>query len=213
MDKIKEHLEEKEHVIWDWNGTLLDDIDIAVEVIGTLLVEHGLKPITREEYRGKFCFPIVEYYRRIGFSYEKESFEILAEKFISRYGKAVYACNIHPGVTDFLKELRQAGIKQSVLSAAQQSHLEEMLSHHQLIDYFDHIYGLDDHYAHSKVERGLQLIREAGIDPKKSVLIGDTDHDLEVGQKLGVDVILLADGHQTYERLNPIHTKVIEKRK
>ena len=39
-----------ESIIWDWNGTLLDDVDIAVAIINQLLCQRGLKPIAYEHY-------------------------------------------------------------------------------------------------------------------------------------------------------------------
>jgi len=69
--------------------------------------------------------------------------------------------------------------------------------------------GLGDIYAVSKIERGQQLIKEFNIDKSNALIIGDTIHDFEVSQKLGVKCILVADGHQSVERLNSTKAVVV----
>jgi phosphoglycolate phosphatase len=212
MQSLSLLLSHKEHIIWDWNGTLLDDVDLVVEVISDILVRQNLSRIDREEYRRKFCFPIRTYYERLGFDFDKVPYELLAMEFIDEFHRRVIECPLHLGARELLVSLKENGKSHSVLSAAHEVSLREQLSHHRIEHLFDHIYGLSDHHAVSKVERGKELIRDSGLSPDKLVLVGDTDHDLEVGSALGVDVVLLADGHQSYERLSPLHSHVIADR-
>ncbi len=46
------------------------------------------------------------------------------------------------------------------------------------------------------------------IDPGQLILVGDTDHDLEVGDALGIDVLLVTGGHQSHARLSKRHSRV-----
>lgn len=213
MLKIKEHLANKKHLIWDWNGTLLDDVDAVVEVMGGILEGQGMARIDRARYLEVFGFPIAEYYRRLGFDFEKVPFETLSDAFVAGYRARVQSIPLHAGAKELLAALKEEGIQQSVLSAAKEDDLRMHLTLHGILDYFDHVYGLNDHHAVSKVQRGLELIADTGIDPKRTLLVGDTDHDLEVGQALGVDVLLLNDGHQSFERLSQIHHRVLPLRR
>ncbi len=213
MHQILAHLEGKKHVIWDWNGTLLDDVDLAVEAIGEVLEAHGLPRIEIEAYRETFCFPISEYYRKLGFAKGTAAFETATLQFVESYRKRVGTSRLHAGTELVLKTIQDSGVKQSILSAAHQDDLESLLKHFGIRAYFDHIFGLNDHYAAGKIDRGHKLIKACGIPAKDSLLIGDTDHDWEVGQALGLDVLLLGDGHQTHERLKPLKAKLILARK
>ena len=76
--------------------------------------------------------------------------------------------------------------------------------------YFDFVYGIEDKLAASKLHRGHDLIRASGVAPGKTILIGDTDHDLEVAQALGISVVLVTHGHQSTERLRRIHQNVVD---
>jgi phosphoglycolate phosphatase len=204
MQEILGHLEGKRHVIWDWNGTLLDDVDLAVDAIGDVLESNGLERIAREKYLEQFCFPISEYYRRLGFDLEPSAFDRVTRQFVEAYRKRVAHSRLHRGCEDVLKAVKAIPAKQSILSAAHQNDLHELLTHFKIAPYFDHVFGLSDHYAASKVERGRELLLACGVVAAESVLIGDTDHDREVGRELGVDVILLSGGHQPETRLREI---------
>jgi len=64
-----------ETIIWDWNGTLLNDVDICVESINILLSERGHKPLSKSLYREIFTFPVKAYYELAGFDFTNESFD------------------------------------------------------------------------------------------------------------------------------------------
>jgi phosphoglycolate phosphatase len=66
-----------EHIIWDWNGTILDDFQLCVEIINGMLIKRNMPTITKDEYSDIFDFPVKKYYKRIGFEFHKDSFESL----------------------------------------------------------------------------------------------------------------------------------------
>lgn len=200
-DQFLEKLKTKKHIIWDWNGTILNDIQYAVKTISGLLQEHQLSPISIEKYRELFCFPIKSYYDKLGFTYEKVSFEQLCHQFVERFMTNISSCSPFAEVLTVIKHLHQHGHTQSVLSATDQENLNIMISHYELGQYFNNVYGLSDKLAASKIERGKELMKVSNIDPKQTIMIGDTLHDLEVGQGLGIDVALITHGHQSTDRL------------
>ena len=188
-------------IIWDWNGTLLNDLDVCISCINILLEKRNLPTLNNEVYKEVFSFPVKDYYEKIGFNFDKEDFSIPAQEFINLYETNVKGCSLHPSVTNVLKYFQEKGIRQFVLSAMHQDMLIETLDHNKILNYFEGVAGLNDHYAVSKIERGQQLIKEFNIEKSNSRIIGDTIHDFEVAQELGVKCILVADGHQSEERL------------
>ncbi len=212
MDRLREHLHDYKHVIWDWNGTLLDDVHLSVEVICSLLETHGLAPITVEAYRAKFRFPVVQYYEDLGFDFVAKPFARMADLFIESYNAKVKRCQLFPGAPELIGELNSRGTRQSILSAARESDLTELVRHYGLDIHLDHVCGLSDHYAAGKVERGRLMLQESGINPQDCVLVGDTEHDAEVAYALGIAAVVLADGHQDAERLSTLKTKVLPSR-
>lgn len=201
-----------ETYIWDWNGTLLDDIDIVIDCITAQLTRYGLPVPTPEKYKEVFGFPVSKYYERLGFGSDPKVFQEISDEFALEFNQRIPQAQLFPGVIEILTELKQSGAKNYVLSAAAQEHLDRVVPYFKIDHLFEALYGLPHTKADSKVQRGLQLIEEQRIDRSKTLLIGDTDHDLEVGQKLGVEVLLIADGHQNYSRLRHLHANVLETR-
>lgn len=208
MITLRPHFEGKTHVIWDWNGTLLDDVELCVDIIQGMLRKHDLAPIDKGEYLRVFRFPVVEYYKDVGFDLKKVPFEVVATDFMNAYNSRVLEASLFGGAVDLIGALRENGVCCSILSAAQETDLQSLIRHHGIEELFDHIYGLGDHYARSKIERGRQLIDAMGVGKDQIMLVGDTDHDLEVGEALGIDVLLVAGGHQSHERLSERHSRV-----
>ena len=188
-------------VIWDWNGTLLNDIDLCISSINALLADRKIPQINKETYKEVFSFPVKEYYKNIGFDFEKEDFSIPAHQFIDLYTRNFDSCPLQNSAVEVLSFLREKGVRQFVLSAMEHEMLEKTLEMKGITRFFEGVAGLQDHYAVSKIEQGKQLISNFKIDIEKTWLIGDTIHDFEVATELGIKCILIADGHQSVERL------------
>lgn len=189
------------HVIWDWNGTLLDDVEYALETLNHLLGSHGLPSIDRARYHEVFDFPIRRFYDVLGFDYALESFESLCERYVARFNSGVPQLPLVRGMQAVLYALAERGVTQSVLSASRQRDLQRMVAGFGLQRVFTRVFGLADNMAASKLERGRELLRESGIAAAHTVLVGDTLHDLEVADALGTHLCLVPHGHHSPARL------------
>jgi phosphoglycolate phosphatase len=198
------------HIIWDWNGTLLDDARLCVEILNRMLVRRGMKTTSIFEYQKYFDFPVINYYIKLGFNFEKESFDDVAKEYIRAYESQCRKCHLRQGVIDVVKQFRNRGYLQSVLSASQQSSLLEILEFFGLKEFFENVAGLDDYYAHSKVDVGRKLLKNLAISGREILLIGDTTHDYQTACELGADCLLLPAGHQSRERLVACGAKVCD---
>jgi len=197
-------------IIWDWNGTLLNDTQLCVQTMNEMLGKRSLPLLSVNDYKDVFSFPVKDYYQKIGFDFQVEPFEIPALEFIERYNDQMNNCSLHQDSLDVLDYIHSIGIRQFVLSAMKQDALENCLNHHQISHFFEHISGLDNHYAASKTENGHRLISELNLDASQLILIGDTVHDFEVANELGCGCILIANGHQSREILQNTGVLVID---
>ena len=189
------------HIIWDWNGTLLDDNWLSLKAINILLEKYDLSAIEKEKYLQIFTFPVIDYYRKLGFDFDKIPFSVIGTEFIKEYNDRMYDAKMQDGALDILNYFHEAGISQSLLSAAKQKMLDDMMMFHNLEKYFLKVLGLTDHYANSKVAAGKSWINELEYDTKEILLIGDTIHDVEVADEMGTECVLIAQGHTAYDRL------------
>lgn len=188
-------------IIWDWNGTLLNDVDICIDCINKVLAKRRKKLLDKELYLEIFTFPVKDYYEAAGFDFSKEEFDVPAMEFINEYYQAIDNANLHDEVIDVLNHFKTNGFKQYVLSAMEHENLLKSMKEKGIYDYFIHINGIDNHYAHSKVEMGESLIKQINLKPDEILMIGDTLHDMEVAEALGINCLLIANGHQSKQRL------------
>lgn len=191
----------KKVIIWDWNGTLLNDLSLCVDCMNQVLDKRHLPALNVETYRNIFTFPVREYYQRAGFDFQEEDFHIPAMEFIDLYYKNIYQASLFPKVHHLLQQSLDRGLYQVVLSAMEHAALETSLTDKGIRHYFDEVVGIDDHYGRSKLDNGKQLLQRLKHPKEEVLLIGDTLHDLEVARALGVDCALVSSGHQSRERL------------
>jgi phosphoglycolate phosphatase len=196
-------------IIWDWNGTLLDDAEICRTAINRMLKTRSLPEINMDKYRDVFTFPVIEYYKEIGFDFDTEQWEPVAMEFINQYINALPECGLTPFAAETLESFKQKGYRQAIISAMQHDALLKSVSELGIHHYFEFIGGIGDHYASSKIGNAQTYFAQAGLNPAQITIIGDTIHDSEVAAELQCRCILVATGHQSYSRLQKTGLPVI----
>jgi len=202
-------MKNKATIIWDWNGTLLNDVRMCVDAINILLKCRHIPLLDLERYRDIFTFPVIDYYRAAGFDFEKEPFEKPAMEFIKLYHEKLPEVALFTEVEPILNKFSSMGFNQVVLSAMEHDSLMKSLKTHQILHYFQHVSGLSDHYANGKKDLGEQMIAQLSQPLDELILIGDTIHDKEVADHLGIDVVLVSNGHQSTSRLETSGARVV----
>ena len=192
-------------IIWDWNGTILDDAGVCRRIADIMLSERGIPTLPdMDAYRAVFGFPIKSYYEKIGYRFgpEDEPYEHVADEFIVWYDKLYRTAVLRPGIVPFLDGLKARGYRQVLLSATRYDQLlEQVAAFGDIGDRFERKLGLTDHYAFSKAALAKDFIESEGIPRERALFIGDTDHDYEVSAAIGCPCVLLEGGHQSRERL------------
>jgi len=197
-------------VIWDWNGTLFDDLEVCINVMNKILKNRNLPLLNTKRYKEIFGFPVKRYYEQLGFDFIKEAFEKISVEFVMEYRKMSMSAKLKENCISVLEHIKHEGISQVILSASQLEHLEEQVRQFGIIDYFDRLLGLDHCHATSKIDIGKRWLAESGFDKKEVLLVGDTLHDYETASEMGCDCVLLSTGHQSRERVSCLGVPVIE---
>ncbi len=197
----------KKYIFFDFNGTLINDVDLCLNLLNELLSSQNKENIALEKYKNIFTFPIIKYYEAAGIDFSIESFDSLAIKFIQKYQPQSLLCGLYEGVIETLEYLKKKNVKLYVLSASEKNNLIEQCKHYDIVKYFDEILGIDDIHAKGKVDIALKFMENSKIDPKDALFIGDTLHDYEVAKAMNVDCRLVSCGHQSKEKL--LQAKVI----
>jgi phosphoglycolate phosphatase len=190
------HAARVQHVVFDWNGTLIDDCALAIASVNALRDDLGMPRITRDEYRRAFRFPIREFYRSIGFDVDGEAFPALMQRYLALFDARVDDCPLHAGARDALDRLRTAGVRLHILSASHHATLATNLRVKGLAELFDEIAGLGHTHATTKHELGRDLAARLAAPPDCVIYVGDTDHDYEVARAQGWRFLFVDHGHQ-----------------
>lgn len=189
------------NIVWDWNGTLLNDLEAGVKTLNDMLGRRNLPTLTEKEYKDRFGFPVFDFYQKIGFNMKHESFHELSLDFVKTYELYAGEVKLNDRVPEVLSGIQQSGVKQYILSALREDLLQQMIKDFAIDSHFDQACGSDDIYAGSKVERGQRMLAAYDICPQDTLMIGDTIHDAEVAHALGFDCVLFAGGHNSEWRL------------
>ncbi len=189
------------NIVWDWNGTLLDDKNTGVNTLNRMLEKRKLKTLSLENYRDVFGFPVEDFYRRVGFDLQKETLHDISVDFVDTYDIFAEGIGLNPGVRETLDALQKAGIRQYILSALREDLLSQMVKDFNIGRYFFQVCGSDNIYAAGKIERGKRMVEKYGICPEETLMIGDTTHDAEVAEALGFGKLLYTGGHNSEWRL------------
>ncbi len=195
------------YIIWDWNGTLLDDVNASMYAVNDILDLYGKPRLDIETYYSYVDTPIYKFYEKI-FDLSvvtMETIKLLYGKFYDKYEESV---TLADGARELVEEYKRLGIKQYILSAA---HVDDLTKHAKRLgvyDVFERIDAAADFEAGSKIERAKKLMFEEGMDREKCVLVGDTLHDLDTANALGVKCILYSKGHTDYRKLSETGEKV-----
>lgn len=205
-----DYLSKYSHIIWDWNGTLLNDLWLCVKICNILLAKHQLPLVDEEIFRKHYTHPMTELYRSLGFDLENNPFEQLAEEFHTEYEANFHNIRLHHNTLDVLSRIKNSGKTQSILSAHPNYLLNESTKIRGINTLFTEIIGLPDKLAGSKIDIGKKWLDKSHINPGTTVLIGDTAHDLETANALSVDCILIAGGFQSIDFIKSLGCLVLE---
>ena len=189
------------HLIWDWNGTLINDTWLCVEVLNSMLDRRQMPIVSVDTYRTQFEFPVIEYYKQLGFDLDTCPFEAISAEFNNEYDQRREECSLHDDAWEILESYKRARRSQSILSASLHSSLKEIIDYYKLTPFFHELMGLKNIYAEGKIDLGRQCVNSLEYDRREILLIGDTVHDFEVATACGIDCVLVSHGHQSQERL------------
>ena len=192
------------YILWDWNGTLLDDTAASIGALNALLRRRGLPTVRRAWYRAHFAFPVRNFYAACGVDLAREDWNALAREYHEAYAALPKRLNVEARAA--LTCVRSSGGGQSIISALRQDLLDAAVDACGLGGFFDFVYGVNSLDGESKLARARALLRRlpARATAGGVVLIGDALHDQEVAAALGIGCVLCAQGGHSAARLRAV---------
>ncbi len=197
-------------IVWDWNGTLLHDVDLCLDIINQLLHKYSKSTIDLQTYQQHFTFPVETYYQNIGFDFGETPFQQVGSEWMEAYSQRWRECNLQSDAQQVLTAIRQGNINQAIISAMDINLLRTSAQFYNVLNFFLALRGLDHHYADGKMEIAEKFVRSFELDASKILFVGDTTHDYEVAQAVGAECVLFYSGHHSKKKLKACKAPVVE---
>ena len=188
------------HIIWDWNGTIVDDAWLFVELMNRVLKKRNLATINVAKYQKTFCFPLEKYYERLGFNFQDEPYNIPSTEFIDLYNQEKYRPKLYSGIINMLIKLKENNITNYLLSAQNHESLLDLVHFYQLEEFFEVVQGTDNIHARGKALLARNIMMTKKITPNEVLFVGDTNMDIEIAQNNKSQILAITFGHQSIDR-------------
>ena len=185
------------HVIWDWNGTLLDDVGAVLEATTVAFRQAGIDVVVSgDTYRRSFTRPIRLFYERLlGRPIGHDEWERLDHAFHLEYARLDDRCTLAAGAREVLDEIRELGWSQSVCSMLPEEYLLPAVERQGIAGLFVRIDGLRGaERGGAKLENLFAHLEHLGVAPSRTVMVGDTVDDAVAARGAGIACILLDSG-------------------
>ncbi len=189
-----------QHILWDWNGTLLNDTPLTHQILVETVRQVTKAEVPNfEQWRNTIYSPMRSYYRGLLGDVSEEVVSSVMREWALRYETRMESCELQPGAKKLLSLLSSRGIHQSILSAHTAPELARAVASHNLHPHFVEICGLaPGQGGGSKVKLGAALLRRLEVSHNLSssahLIIGDSNNDADVARELGIACILVANG-------------------
>ncbi|MDX1691544.1 MAG: HAD hydrolase-like protein [Acidimicrobiia bacterium] len=202
------------HVVWDWNGTLLDDLDVVVESVNAALRSLGADPIDHAVYRRHYTRPVGRFYEALlGRQVDPTEMQSIDDVFHEAYLDGVGGADLAAGAREAIDAVQAAGGTQSIAS---------MLRHDRLVTAVREA-GVDDLMLAVDGHRGVggetkeehlrhhlaQLRRLYDLDGVGVVLVGDITDDADAAAASGIECVLVDAGSQERATLEAAGVPVV----
>ena len=197
------------HIIWDWNGTLLNDISASLSSVNDMLKMRKKAPIDIDFYKECIGVPIIKFYERV-FELEKEDYSIIIKQYNEGYLRHLESCGLTDGAVEAVEFFKNRGARQAIVSSSNNEQLCKNIKKYKLDGCFEAVLGSADYYAGSKIDRARDYLEKTNAQKGNVLVIGDLEHDAEMAAELGADCVLLRSGHEHISRLKKAQVPLID---
>ncbi|WP_159768136.1 HAD family hydrolase [Streptomyces sp. HM190] len=194
------------HIVWDWNGTLFHDNEAIIGATNAAFAELGIEPLTLERYRELYCVPVPKFYERlIGRLPTDEEWDAMDAVFHRYYAEHRVACGLTDGVPTLLADWRSEGHSQSILSMYVHDELVPLVRGFGIEPHFVRVDGRHGPSGGSKAEHMVRHLRRlVGVEPERTVVIGDAADDAVAARHVGARAVLYTGGSHSRASLETV---------
>ena len=196
------------HIIWDYNGTVVDDVVTSIAAVNKMLESRGLPPTSIEIYRETLTIPLDKYYASVGI--KNADIKKLSVEFQNWCNHFSYLSSIFDGFHNAIKIAKSKSVKNILLSSLYNEFLMNEVEKYKIKNCFDDIIGMQDTAVGSKLNNAKNYLSANNIDAKNVLFVGDLTTDSDMAKALGAKCVLIPNGHNSTKRCASQGVDVVE---
>lgn len=186
------------HIIWDYNGTVVDDVDASVAAVNEMLRVRNLPPTTKQIYIDTVSLPLENYYSNLGIkNADMSSLSCEFRDYCEKYNDRTRIFSAFYAAAEYAKQIN---IKNILMSSLYTKFLLEEVEKYNISEYFDEIIGMDNTLVGTKLENAKNYLNKNKICPENVLFIGDLINDAQIAKKIGANCVLIPNGHNSKQR-------------
>ncbi|MDP2143852.1 MAG: HAD-IIIA family hydrolase [Gallionella sp.] len=188
-------------IVFDWDGTVMDSTAVIAGSIQAACRDLGLNVPSDEAARHVIGLGLVQALRHAVPDAPEAMYEPLVERYRYHFLSQDLAIPLFDGARETIAELRDAGYWLAVATGKSRAGLERVMESSGMKDYFHATRTADQTFSKPHPAMLMELMDELAVTPDRTLMIGDTTHDVQLAQNAGVDVVAVAYGAHPPEQL------------
>jgi phosphoglycolate phosphatase len=195
------------NIVFDWNSTLLDDMDAMHACMNIIMQRVGREPITMDYFRTHYEVPFEKLYRNFGF--EESQIDTLMnldrDIFHTHYEPMADIAHLREGAVEILGHARQKGVKTLILSNHIVEPIRNQLRRLEIEHLFDEVLAYATHAVQfremTKGEKLRRFMKEHAMTARNTMIVGDSVEEIHIAHEQGLISVAITGGCTSEERL------------
>ena len=195
-------------IAFDWDGTLFDSTRLITRSIQAAVRDVGGREPSDEEASYVIGMGLMQALAHAAPDVPREHYERLAERYRHHYLARQHEISLFEGVLPLLADLRAPQHWLAVATGKSRRGLDEVLRSVELQHIFDGSRTADETASKPSPQMLFELMREFGVEPERTLMIGDTTHDLQMALNAGCASLAVSYGAHDpagFDELQPLH--------
>ena len=191
-----------ELIIFDWDGTLSDSVGLITDLMIQSFLLHNVSPPSRMEVADILGIKLNEAFKILLKEKDQNASELIFNSYIDLYNQSSNKVKLFDGVELGIKELHRYGYKIAIATGGGRNYLDSCLAQSSIKDFINVTKTSDDCFSKPHPQMCNEILNELIIEPEKSIVIGDSIHDLQMAKNAGISSLAVTYGAHKQDSLS-----------
>ena len=191
-----------ELIIFDWDGTLSDSVGLITDLMIQSFLLHNVSPPSRMEVANILGIKLSEAFKILLKEKDQNASELIFNSYIDLYNQSSNKVKLFDGVELGIKELHRYGYRIAIATGGGRNYLDSCLAQTSIKEYINVTKTSDDCFSKPHPQMCNEILNELIIEPEKSIVIGDSIHDLQMAKNAGISSLAVTYGAHKQDSLS-----------